>query len=589
MDLKITNGFYDPSHLSYEVVERKGLGHPDTLADGIAEQIEIDYSLYCLDKFGVIPHHNFDKIIIRGGHSVQDFGGSDFIEPIKIIFLGRASKKCFNSPIPLFKIQKKAATKYLNRILPNLDVENYVEFETLTSDFTTKTNWFSPEAIEDLPEYLDVPKANDTATMISYWPLTISEELALMIEGYFYKLDKNELPTPRFTKMGGDIKVMVVRNDLEYSIRINFPLISKFFNNDIESQLYVDKHVEKIKKYIEQKYKNIRVIMFVIGIPTLNEADNISRLVKQIDEYAVNLGKEIIIINSDSKSTDGTPQIFLETKTYNTKVSIVSEAKGKGYNVRNIFEYAINHVPNFSGLILIDGDVVSMKKMWLEKMFIAIESGNDLIIPNYARKSFEGNATNHFIYPMLVKFFKRDMPYQCISGDFGFSRGLIKDLTLKCNWHKYTLGYGIDIFLTLTAILKSYKIKEIDLQSKIHKKSFEKIEKIFLEVSQSFFETINDNSLNQDKLRLNINFESHSRQFIKSSDILSSNDIENLKLRALFLLQEEKQYPHGLSEVEWDGILSNTINNIYRYSSEEHSLYLLPLYLLRVYNYLKYN
>ncbi|HFN3099794.1 TPA: glycosyltransferase family 2 protein, partial [Streptococcus pyogenes] len=224
--------------------------------------------------------------------------------------------------------------------------------------------------------------------------------------------------------------------------------------------------------------------MFVIGIPTLNEADNISRLVKQIDEYAVNLGKEIIIINSDSKSTDGTPQIFLETKTYNTKVSIVSEAKGKGYNVRNIFEYAINHVPNFSGLILIDGDVVSMKKMWLEKIFIAIESGNDLIIPNYARKSFEGNATNHFIYPMLVKFFKRDMPYQCISGDFGFSRGLIKDLTLKCNWHKYTLGYGIDIFLTLTAILKSYKIKEIDLQSKIHKKSFEKIEKIFLEVSQ---------------------------------------------------------------------------------------------------------
>lgn len=60
--------------------------------------------------------------------------------------------------------------------------------------------------------------------------------------------------------------------------------------------------------------------MFVIGIPTLNEADNISRLVKQIDEYAVNLGKEIIIINSDSKSTDGTPQIFLETKTYNTKI-----------------------------------------------------------------------------------------------------------------------------------------------------------------------------------------------------------------------------------------------------------------------------
>ena len=257
MELKITNDFYSPIQLAYEVVERKGLGHPDTLADGIAEQIEIDYSQYCLNRFGIIPHHNFDKIIIRGGHSIQNFGGSDFIEPIKIIFLGRASKKCFDIPIPLFKIQKKAATKYLNRILPNLDVENYVEFETLTSDFTTKSNWFSPTTIEDLPEYKDVPKANDTATMISYWPLTISEELALMIEGYFYKLDINKLPTPRFIQMGGDIKVMVVRNDLHYSIRINFPLISKFFNNEIESRLYVDKHVEKIKEYVEQKYKKL--------------------------------------------------------------------------------------------------------------------------------------------------------------------------------------------------------------------------------------------------------------------------------------------------------------------------------------------
>ena len=63
-------------------------------------------------------------------------------------------------------------------------------------------------------------------------------------------------------------------------------------------------------EYIEKGVVN----MFVIGIPTLNEADNISRLVKQIDEYAVNLGKEIIIINSDSNSTDGTPQIFFRNK-----------------------------------------------------------------------------------------------------------------------------------------------------------------------------------------------------------------------------------------------------------------------------------
>ncbi|GEM_PF-1751766 len=329
--------------------------------------------------------------------------------------------------------------------------------------------------------------------------------------------------------------------------------------------------------------------MFVIGIPTLNEADNISRLVKQIDEYAVNLGKEIIIINSDSNSTDGTPQIFLETKTYNTKISIVSKLKGKGYNVRNIFEYTINNFSSFSGLILIDGDVVSLEKIWLEKMFMSIESGYDLIIPNYARKFFEGNATNHFIYPMLVKIFKSDVPYQCISGDFGFSKELVKELTLKCNWHKYSKGYGIDIFLTLTAMLKSYKIKEIDLQSKIHKKSFGKIEKIFLEVSQSFFETIKDDFSNKDRWILNIDFENHLRRFIHSNDIPSNDDIENLKIKALFLLQEENKYSYGLLDVEWDRILSNAVKNIYNYSSEEHSVHLLPFYLLRIYNYLKYS
>ncbi|VTS29316.1 S-adenosylmethionine synthetase family protein [Streptococcus porcinus] len=257
MDLKITNGFSDPSHSSYEVVERKGLGHPDTLADGIAEQIEIDYSLYCLEKFGVIPHHNFDKIIIRGGHSVQALGGSDFIEPIKVIFLGRASKECFGSTIPLFKIQKKAAINYLKRILPNLDVENCVEFESLTSNFTTKDNWFSPKSLEDLPEYSGQPKANDTATMISYWPLTISEELALTIEGYFYKLNSQNLPVPRFPQVGGDIKVMVVRNGAEYAIKINFPLISKYFMEKGECEKYVVDHIEKIKKYIESKYQTI--------------------------------------------------------------------------------------------------------------------------------------------------------------------------------------------------------------------------------------------------------------------------------------------------------------------------------------------
>lgn len=59
--------YKDPETLPTEIVERKGLGHPDSLADGLANAISVAYSQYCLDKFGYVLHHNVDKLYIGGG------------------------------------------------------------------------------------------------------------------------------------------------------------------------------------------------------------------------------------------------------------------------------------------------------------------------------------------------------------------------------------------------------------------------------------------------------------------------------------------------------------------------------------------
>lgn len=336
---------------------------------------------------------------------------------------------------------------------------------------------------------------------------------------------------------------------------------------------------------MERNYFN----MIIVGIPTLNEADNISKLVKKIDKYSLELGENIVIINSDSNSDDGTSKIFLKTKTFNSKISLTSIQRGKGYNVRNIFQYSLAHFPNFDGIILIDGDVISLDKTWLKKMYLSIREGNDLVVPNYARKFFEGNATNHFIYPILLKLFKKDVPYQCISGDLGFSKKLVKELIYNCNWHSFSKGYGIDIFLTLTALLKSYKIKEIDLGSKIHKRSFEKIEKIFLEVSQSFFETLTDNFSYIDRDKYHLSFESHTKRFVDSNDKPSIDEIEKLRTRALLLLDIKEKYPQGIRPTVWHKKLAESLKNIPKFSSNELARSLLPYYLLRVYNYLKFN
>ncbi|MCX7841342.1 MAG: methionine adenosyltransferase, partial [Anaerolineae bacterium] len=42
--------------LPVEIVERKGIGHPDSLCDGMAERISVEYSKWCLEHFGMILH-----------------------------------------------------------------------------------------------------------------------------------------------------------------------------------------------------------------------------------------------------------------------------------------------------------------------------------------------------------------------------------------------------------------------------------------------------------------------------------------------------------------------------------------------------
>ena len=67
MKLKIVKDYKDPEDRNIEIVERKGIGHPDTLADKIAEECSRIYSLYCMEHFGCILHHNVDKVYIGGG------------------------------------------------------------------------------------------------------------------------------------------------------------------------------------------------------------------------------------------------------------------------------------------------------------------------------------------------------------------------------------------------------------------------------------------------------------------------------------------------------------------------------------------
>src|ERR1700733_2010415 len=79
------------SDLEVEIVERKGIGHPDSIIDGACEAVSIALSKYYLDNFDAILHHNVDKGLLVGGKSNAVFGGGRVIDPIYILVAGRAT------------------------------------------------------------------------------------------------------------------------------------------------------------------------------------------------------------------------------------------------------------------------------------------------------------------------------------------------------------------------------------------------------------------------------------------------------------------------------------------------------------------
>ena len=77
--------------LSVELVERKGVGHPDYIADSIAEAASRALSKYYIEHYGTILHHNLDKVLLVGGQANPRFGGGEVLQPIYIIIAGRAT------------------------------------------------------------------------------------------------------------------------------------------------------------------------------------------------------------------------------------------------------------------------------------------------------------------------------------------------------------------------------------------------------------------------------------------------------------------------------------------------------------------
>jgi S-adenosylmethionine synthetase len=116
---------------SLEIVERKGLGHPDTICDMLSERLSVALSRRYLERFGHILHHNVDKALLTAGRAAAAFGGGEVIEPIDLYMSGRATIDFADEHIAVEELARGTVASFFREHFHALDADRHVRVHCL--------------------------------------------------------------------------------------------------------------------------------------------------------------------------------------------------------------------------------------------------------------------------------------------------------------------------------------------------------------------------------------------------------------------------------------------------------------------------
>ena len=247
----INDNYNDVEKRKIEIVERKGIGHPDTLADILANICSIEFSKYCLKEFGFILHHNFDKLYIGAGRIIYEDSKIIVKDKIKINLNGRCSNKYNKKIIDIKGILEPKIKEFLVNLFEIARVEDYFEININSTQNSKRDNWYMPESKKDLPE-LDTLLASDTSVCVAQGNMSLLEELALKLEQSLYNYKDNNLPIHKYKELGSDMKFMLVRVEKEISVHICIPVLRKAYNNNEEYDIIINRYKEILNKQAKE-------------------------------------------------------------------------------------------------------------------------------------------------------------------------------------------------------------------------------------------------------------------------------------------------------------------------------------------------
>lgn len=226
MKIIIQSSGEQPS-LPIQVVERKGIGHPDSICDGLAEAISQKLSRYYLEHFERILHHNVDKVLLRGGSSNPAFGGGVITAPIEICLAGRATHETSGKKVPVKELALEAAAEWFQKYVPGLAV-----------GVDVRLNCLIRPGSQDLVELFlrqREPLANDTSVGVGFAPFSALERAVLQIDGWLHSKEAKE----RHPQVGSDTKVMGDFDGAKSDLTV--------------ACAFIDKHVLSLEDYFSKK------------------------------------------------------------------------------------------------------------------------------------------------------------------------------------------------------------------------------------------------------------------------------------------------------------------------------------------------
>ena len=227
-----------------EIVERKGVGHPDHICDAIMNEVSVALSKEYLKRYGHVQHHNIDKGLLAAGEVKRRYGGGEVKRPMLMVFGDRATYDVDGDPIPVDELAVDTAKKWLRKNLRFVDPDRHVRYQVelkkgsaaLTDIFKRKGKYYG---------------ANDTSAAVGYAPLSNTEKIVLQTERYINSPGfKKEFP-----ETGEDVKIMAAREGKELTLTVALAFVDKFIENENQYFKRKTEVEEDVNRFVRNRVK----------------------------------------------------------------------------------------------------------------------------------------------------------------------------------------------------------------------------------------------------------------------------------------------------------------------------------------------